>query len=198
LQRIFEPFFTTKGIGQGTGLGLASAHGIVHQLQGWMSVKSAIGRGTEFRIYLPSAVKPEPLRRETASQILRKGNNETILIAEDEPALLMVASHALRISGYRVLSASNGIEALKLWEENRDTISLLVTDMKMPGGVSGLDLAQKIWAMAPLFKVIITSGYSQEMVENPTLGSSGYTFLSKPYDMKILAKTIKDCLVPPS
>jgi signal transduction histidine kinase/CheY-like chemotaxis protein len=194
LKRIFEPFFTTKESGRGTGLGLASAHGIVQQLRGWMSVTSEVGRGTDFRIYLPTAIKPEPPRRETASQILRKSKNETVLIAEDEPALLLVATRALNISGYRVLSAANGVEALKLWEENRGGISLLLTDMKMPGGLSGLDLAQKIWESDPLLKVIITSGYSQEMVDNPTLGNSGYTFLSKPYDMKTLTKTVKDCL----
>jgi DNA-binding NtrC family response regulator len=132
--------------------------------------------------------------RETATKMLRKGRNETILFAEDEGALLTVGTQALTIFGYRVLAATNGVEALRLWNEHRNVIKLLVTDMKMPGGLSGLDLAKKIWEANPSLQVIITSGYSEEMVQDRTLGSSGYTFLSKPYDMKTLAKTVKECL----
>ena len=122
LPQIFEPFFTTKAIGKGTGLGLATVFGIVQQHQGWVNVYSEVGHGTTFRIYL-SATGQECSRETLATALMAmRGGNETILLAEDDPALRGAVSKALSQLGYRVLEAPTGVKALEVWQENRDEI----------------------------------------------------------------------------
>ena len=123
-----------------------------------------------------------------------KRQNETILLVEDEAALLLLTARALTLFGFRVLSATNSQEALKLWEQHQDAIDLVLTDMRMPKGISGLELAKKIWKTKPSLKVIIMSGYSMEMAQNSTADIAGYTFLAKPFDLKTLAETVRHCL----
>ncbi len=192
LKHLFEPFFTTKEIGKGTGLGLASAYGIVHQHKGWMNVESAVGQGTSFRLYFPLSSRTE-VTQVTSRMPAIKGQNETILLVEDEEALLKITAGALTMFGYRVLSAANGQEALDLWEHHQDTINLVLTDMRMPKGISGLELAERLWLTKPSLKIIIMSGYSMEMTRNG-VGKGSYTFLAKPFDLKILSETIHLCL----
>jgi CheY-like chemotaxis protein len=194
LKHLFEPFFTTKETGQGTGLGLASVHGIVHQHKGWVSVESVVGRGTSFRLYLPLSMKKEVASTRISQVHSSPKHHETILLVEDEAALLIVSTRALTLFGYRVLSATNGQEALKLWEQHRDAIDLVLTDMRMPKGISGLELAEKLWRLKPSLKIIIMSGYSMEMVQNSTVGNDSYTFLAKPFDLQTLVETIRHCL----
>ncbi|HEV3272788.1 MAG TPA: ATP-binding protein [Candidatus Methylacidiphilales bacterium] len=194
LKHLFEPFFTTKETGKGTGLGLASVHGIVHQHKGWLNVESVVGQGASFRLYLPLSGRAETTPRETSSLPPFKGRNETILLVEDEAALLVVSARALTLFGYRVLSATNGQEALSLWEQHQDAIDLVLTDMRMPQGISGLELAEKLWKTKPSLKVIIMSGYSMKMVRNSTVANDGYTFLAKPFDLKTLSETVRHCL----
>jgi PAS domain S-box-containing protein len=194
LKHLFEPFFTTKETGKGTGLGLASVYGIVHQHKGWVNVESVVGRGTSFRLYLPLSARAEETPRATSSLPPFKGLNETILLVEDEETLLVVSARALTLFGYRVLSATNAQEALNLWEQHRDAIDLMLTDMRMPQGVSGLELAEKLWKTKPSLKVIIMSGYSMERVQNSTMANDGYTFLAKPFDLKTLSETVRHCL----
>jgi CheY-like chemotaxis protein len=194
LKHLFEPFFTTKETGKGTGLGLASVHGIVHQHKGWVNVESVVGRGTSFRLYLPLSGRAESIPRETSSLPPFQGRNETILLVEDEEALLVVSARALTLFGYRVLSAANGQEALDLWEQHRDAVDLLLTDMRMPQGISGLELAEKLWKTKPSLKVIIMSGYSKKMVRSSTVSHDAYTFLAKPFDLKSLSETVRHCL----
>ncbi len=192
LEHLFEPFFTTKEVGQGTGLGLASAYGIIHQHNGWVNVESIVGRGTTLRLYFPLSAKTEVLKK--ASQILPSNEHETILLVEDETSLLFLSTQALTIFGYRVLSAANSQEALELWEQHWDTINLVLTDMRMPNGVSGLELVKKLRKSKPSLKAIIMSGYNMEMTQTNAVGNERFTFLAKPFDLKTLAETVRQCL----
>ncbi len=194
LRHLFEPFFTTKEVGKGTGLGLASVYGIVHQHKGWMTVESIVGRGTNFHLYLPLSPEAPAPRMPTPQILPSKGQNETILLVEDEAALLFISTQTLTMLGYRVLSAANGREALKLWAQHRDEIALVLTDMRMPKGISGLELAQKLWNSKPSLKIIIMSGYSMETAQNRPAGNGIYTFMAKPFDLKTLAETVRHCL----
>jgi len=194
LKHAFEPFFTTKDIGKGTGLGLASAYGVMHQHKGWVRVESVVGQGTSFYLYFPLAEKAGIAHAMIPQRNLAKGRNETILVVEDEAALLLVSTRALAMLGYQVLSATNGPEALMVWAEHRDRIDLVITDMRMPRELTGLELAQELWKSKPSLKIIIMSGYSIEMTQNSTSGEQHYTFLAKPFDVKILSETVKKCL----
>jgi len=191
LKHLFEPFFTTKAIGKGTGLGLASVYGIMHQHKGWINVESIVEQGTSFRLYLPLSTKAEAAHAASPRIFSSKGQNETILLVEDEDALRSISSQALALFGYRVLSAANSQEALKLWAHHQDTIDLVLTDMRMPKGISGLELAEKLWKIKPSLKVVIMSGYSAEIVRNSEANNIRYTFLPKPFDLKVLAETVR-------
>src|SRR5581483_1088807 len=142
LQRIFEPFFTTKEMGKGTGLGLATVYGVVKQSHGEITVSSALGRGTTFRVYLPRVDPPSVANRpEAAGETRSVAGAESILLVEDELAVRVLAREALREHGYRVQEASHGAEALRLWQDAREPIDLLITDLVMPG-MSGRELAE--------------------------------------------------------
>jgi two-component system, cell cycle sensor histidine kinase and response regulator CckA len=145
LKHLFEPFFTTKEVGKGTGLGLASVYGMVKQHEGWIEVESEPGRGSAFHIHLPSRLDLKaavPARPLPSSGEPRRGH-ETILVAEDEPALRALVAEILKWHGYQVLPASCGKEAIEMWGQHRNDISLLVTDMVMPG-MSGGELAARL------------------------------------------------------
>ncbi|HXG46396.1 MAG TPA: response regulator [Methylomirabilota bacterium] len=191
--RIFEPFFTTKEVGKGTGLGLATIYGIVKQHEGWIEVESEVGEGTEFRIFLAASCHA------SRSSSLEKpqdvpGGDETILVVEDEPALRELVQEILEKKGYRVIEASTGVQALQLWDRHKDEIDLLLTDMMMPEGVSGRELADRILADRSDLKVIYSSGYSLDVVNPGFAVREGLTFLQKPYDPETLAKAVRDCL----
>jgi two-component system, cell cycle sensor histidine kinase and response regulator CckA len=194
LKHLFEPFFTTKEIGKGSGMGLASTYGIVDQHKGWVEVESIVGQGTSFRIYIPLAPEVGTVAAAAQKGLALKGQNETILLVEDEAALLFVTSRGLAILGYQVLTATNGPEALAIWERHSDAIDLMITDMRMPKGLSGLQLAEKLWEMKPSLKVIIMSGYSTEIVKDNTMSSRHYTFLAKPFAIKSLSEVVRGCL----
>lgn len=191
LPHIFEPFFTTKDVGKGTGLGLATVFGIIQQHQGWIKVTSETGVGTTFRIYLPLLHQPhvEPLPEPTPSAGQR--GHETILLVEDEAALRTLVCTVLNRLGYRVLVAPNGIAALEVWKNHRPEINLLLTDLVMPEGLSGRDLAGRLLAENPQLKVIYTSGYSQEIAGEDFPLREGENFLTKPFQTAQLAKTIR-------
>ena len=193
LARIFEPFFTTKDVGKGTGLGLATIYGIVKQHQGWVEVESEVGEGTAFKIYVPASCKAMP--HDTARPAREvPGGDETILVVEDEPALRELVQEILEKKGYRVLEASTGVQALKLWERHKDEIDLLLTDMMMPEGVSGRELAEHVMAERSDLKVIYSSGYSLDVVSPGFTAREGLNFLQKPYDPETLAQIVRDCL----
>ena len=193
LPRIFEPFFTTKEIGKGTGLGLATAYGIVKQHQGWIRVTSTVGQGTAFRIFLPISKDQSLTSEEAAKKIIPRGT-ETILIVEDEAPLRQLVQFILERQGYKILSAETGILALEVWHEHKDKIDLLLTDLVMPDGMSGRDLVEKIHLEKPALKVVYTSGYNTEIIGKDFILEEGINFLQKPYHPHKLAQTIRDCL----
>ena len=194
LKRIFEPFFTTKEPGKGTGLGLATVHGIVAQHQGWVELESEIGRGTVFRVYLPALAEISVQPAEDAPRGPLQGGRETILLVEDEAPVRQGVARTMRALGYRVYEAENGQQALALWSDHSPEIDLLFTDMVMPEGLTGLDLAEQLRALKPGLRVIISSGYSAEIVRVGSLSQTGFCYLPKPYQTPTLTEAIRACL----
>jgi PAS domain S-box-containing protein len=194
LPRIFEPFFTTKEIGKGTGLGLATVYGIIKQHQGWIEVDSAVGKGTTFRIYLPFVGEVQADSEKPTAQISVRGGTETILLVEDERPVRELVARVLQKYGYKIWQAASGHDALGVWQEYKDDISLLLTDLVMPGNMNGHELAEKLWAEQPGLKVIFTSGYSADIVGKNFKLDPELNFLQKPYHPQTLALTVRRCL----
>jgi CheY-like chemotaxis protein len=200
LSRIFEPFFTTKEVGKGTGLGLATLFGIVQQHKGWVNVDSELGRGTTFRIYLPrlaklsvAAQKPEQPKLNTLP-----GGTETILLVEDDDFLRPSVCNTLSRLGYHVIPVSNGIKAVEIWQVRHDEIQMLITDLVMPGGMSGKNLGELLLKQNPKLKVIYASGYSAEIVGTDFPLKEGLNFLTKPFQAEKLALAIRKSLDTPN
>jgi PAS domain S-box-containing protein len=194
LPKIFEPFFTTKEPGKGTGLGLATVHGIARQHGGWIKVQSQIGRGTTFRVFLP-AIPPARTESPPAAPAARaSGSVETILVAEDEAPLRSLVCTVLRRQGYRVLEADSGPAALELWRRHRDQVDLLLTDVMMPGGISGKELAMRLLADAPKLKVIYNSAYTTEFFDQGIEVIEGVNYLQKPFSLSLLVQTVRAAL----
>jgi two-component system cell cycle sensor histidine kinase/response regulator CckA len=192
--RIFEPFFTTKGVGQGTGLGLATVYGIVVQSGGRIDVQSEPGRGTTFRVLLPQtagAVEPAPAAPPT--EALPRGGTETVLLVEDEDAVRELAARVLLTLGYVVVAARDGAEAQQIAQQANQFLHLMVTDVVMPG-VSGLELARRLAPVRPKMKVLFMSGYADDtIVKHGPLGP-GAAFLQKPFTPDGLARTVREVL----
>jgi two-component system cell cycle sensor histidine kinase/response regulator CckA len=200
LSHMFEPFFTTKEPGKGTGLGLATVYGIIKQHQGWVVVESQVDKGSTFTVFLPGGDQPgeatsapqshHPLQLPSAMSL----GDETILVVEDEPALRELVVNILELCGYRILQARTGVEAVRVWEKHKSEIDLLLTDMVMPEGISGRQLAERLQAEDPGLKVIYTSGYSPGMAGKDIALLEGFNFLAKPYPPSRLAHVVRDCL----
>lgn len=197
MSRIFEPFFSTKEVGRGTGLGLATVYGIVKQHQGWVEVTSAVGVGTTFRVLFP-ALKTAAVETDNQNDsiMMTRGGRETILVVEDEPALRELVTTILEGYSYRVIEAETGVEALKVWEKHQGKIDLLLTDMVMPGGVSGAELAQQLRQRKPDLRVIYSSGYSSE-ITGKNVDETLSVFLPKPYRPPQLALHVRKSLDGP-
>jgi CheY-like chemotaxis protein len=199
LGHMFEPFFTTKDIGKGAGLGLATVYGIMKQHQGWIVVESRVGVGSTFTLFLPDAGKgavppvPSPDTQTVTRQNMPSGT-ETILVAEDEPILRELVVNILEFCGYRTYQAETGPAAVKAWQEHRGDIKLLLTDMMMPGGMTGRQLAERLHQDDPGLKVIYTSGYSPGMAGKDIALLEGFNFLAKPYSPGKLAQVVRECL----
>jgi PAS domain S-box-containing protein len=199
LQRIFEPFFTTKEVGKGTGLGLATAYGIVHQHQGWISVYSEPGQGSTFRIFLPvpepGPTDPEVNRKPSKPSFadLPRGQ-EVVLFVEDEASLRKLGRNILDRLGYQVIEAPTGVAGLESWRQHRDEIRILVTDLVMPGGMSGRDLAQALHQEAPHLPVVFMSGYSADIAGKDFPLEEGVNFLPKPFEPVSLAHVVRASL----
>ncbi len=167
LGKIFEPFFTTKNGAKGTGMGLSTVYGIVEQHHGWIEVQSAPGKGASFRVFLPAIAQPVESLFAPAIGRNPSAGGETILLVEDEQALRIPIALCLRKLGYGVLEAGDGVEAIEVWKQHHRAISLLFTDMVMPGRLTGLDLAEQFRKEKSSLKVLISSGYSASL-KRPT------------------------------
>jgi PAS domain S-box-containing protein len=194
LPQIFEPFFTTKETGKGTGLGLATVFGIVKQHQGWIKVDNRPGVGVTFQIFLPASpvTTAEPAGTNTKPG-LRRGT-ETILLVEDELAVRQPTRRFLERHGYQVVEAADGMEALDIWQKNSETVSLLLTDLVMPGAVNGRELARRLVAMQPQLKVIYVSGYSADTAGREFELHQGEVFIQKPFATEHLLEAVRRCL----
>jgi signal transduction histidine kinase/CheY-like chemotaxis protein len=194
IDHLFEPFFTTKEVGKGIGLGLATVYGMVKQHQGWIEVESQPGKGACFHINLPLAEKPAEKPAERAPLSKTKGGKEIILVVEDEEALRELVREILEGNGYQILEAANGVEALRVWEAHGRKVDLLLSDIIMPEGMSGRELAEKLQQADPRLPVILTSGYSQDMIERDTQLDGRIKFFSKPYHPAQLAQAVRESL----
>jgi CheY-like chemotaxis protein len=182
-------------VGKGTGLGLATVYGIVKQHEGWIEVASEVGRGTTFSLYFPAseAVATAEVQQPAPTAEVR-GGKETILVVEDEAVLREMAKTILEDCGYRVVEAASGIEALKVWERHREAIDLVLTDMVMPEGMSGMDLAHRLHASKPQVRIVFASGYSMDEIDSSALRKAHAVFLQKPYTHVTLARAVRECL----
>ena len=192
LPQIFEPFFTTKEPGKGTGLGLSTVYGIVRQSGGHISVYSEPGHGTTFKIYLPVTQEPITVTPRLAPPL---PGTETILVVEDEEPVRQFAGMALRQSGYTVLEASGGEEALRKAGEHQGPIHLLLTDVVMPG-MSGRELAKHLAPLHPETKVFYFSGYTSDAIVRHGILSGDMPFLPKPFGREALARKVREILGP--
>ncbi|MFN3286237.1 MAG: PAS domain S-box protein, partial [bacterium] len=190
--RMFEPFFTTKGPGKGTGLGLAMVYGIVRNHGGFLEVDSEVGRGTAVRMYLPvasGAAEPE----EAGEAEVDGGAGETILVVDDEEPLCNLLRDVLTRRGYRVLVATDGQEALRLYQEHAGRIDLVILDMTMPG-LSGTQTFDALRALDPRARILLTSGYTQERAARDAVARGAKGFLQKPFLISELAARVREAL----
>jgi PAS domain S-box-containing protein len=192
--RIFEPFFTTKPAGHGTGLGLATVYGIVKQSGGTIGVSSEPGTGTTFTIWLPRVEATASTVRRKATALVRGA--ETILVVEDEEALLQLATRILRQAGYTVLTASTGESALPLLQGHAGPIDLMLTDVVLPG-ISGRELADRAASARPGIRVLFTSGYTDDAILRRGLSNNASQFLGKPYTVDELTRQVREVLHAP-
>ena len=192
IDRIFEPFFTTKEVGKGTGLGLAVAYGIIEQHKGHIEVYSEPGIGTTFKIYLPLSNNGQPVPKvDKTSQSI--GGTETILIAEDQPDVLELAVSILEDYGYSVLTAADGEEALRKFEENASKIDLVLLDVVMPR-MSGTDAYDQMQNVIPSLRALFSTGYSFQALESKFIVDQELTWIQKPYSPTVLLSAVRNAL----
>jgi len=192
LPRVFEPFFTTKGPGKGTGLGLSMVYGFVRQSGGHLKVYSEPGRGTSVKMYFPEATGT-PAAATPQPDEEPRGYGEVVLLVEDEPVVRSLAARILRRLGYTVLEATDGASALALAQTDT-RIDLLLTDVMLPGELTGPRIAETLLKQRPDLPVVFASGYSQEMIDLGARTGMALRFLPKPYDRRSLAVAVRDAL----
>jgi CheY-like chemotaxis protein len=194
LPRIFEPFFTTKDDGRGTGLGLATARDIAKRHDGWIDVETEVGVGTVFRVYLPlTRAKVEALPEADARNLPKSGKG-TILLVEDEANVREFAAAVLQQDGYTLLQAKSGENALEVWRWHSARIDLLLTDVVLPGELSGVQLAERLKAEKPGLRVALATGYSRESVGAQSEEAKAFFVLSKPYTPRSLLQAVHEVL----
>ena len=193
VSHLFEPFFTTKDVGKGTGLGLATVHGVVKQNNGFILVKSEPWKGTVFRIYLPTHAGKAEAPLSGQGHVVSQGQGETVLIVEDEDAILKLSRTMLERNGYTVLTATTPDEALRLAGTHAGTIHLLLTDVVMPG-MNGRDLADHLKQKNPGLKILFMSGYTANVIAHHGVLDSGVFFIQKPFSRQELANRVEEAL----
>jgi len=190
--RIFEPFFTTKKVGEGTGLGLSTVFGIVKAMSGHIYVYSEEGRGSAFKVYLPICREDAAEQAKTETLAMPRGT-ETVLIAEDDPAIRGLVAHILEPLGYRVIAARSGAEAMKLAETSQARVDILLTDVVMPE-MGGKELAQMFQTIHPHIKVLFMSGYTEEIIIRHGVEREGVAFIQKPLIPNKLVLKLREVL----
>ncbi len=196
LENLFEPFFTTKEVGKGTGLGLATVYGIVKQNNGFINVYSELRCGTTFKIYLPRYAEVTEKASQKGSERAAVTGNETILVVEDEKGILQMTTKLLERLGYKVLSASSPLEAIRTAESHTGKIDILISDVVMPE-MSGRDMAAKLLQAYPGLKCLFMSGYTADVIAHHGVLDEGIQFINKPFSIKALAAKVRDILNKP-
>jgi CheY-like chemotaxis protein len=191
--RAFEPFFTTKPIGQGTGLGLASIYGFVKQSGGNATIHSEPGKGTTVNLYLPQVPSPEVDKEASPKNANAAANGETVLVVEDNPEVRRLTVRRLELLGFRTLQADTGPAALALLEAG-EKIDLIFSDVVMPGGMTGYELAQHAKRRLSAVKVLLTSGYDAEAASAQDTTGTELKVLRKPYKQADLARAVHEIL----
>ena len=183
-------FRSTKGVGKGTGLGLSTVHGIVRQHEGWVEVSSMPGHGTTFNVMLPASEEDVVEDDGTAGEEA-PGGNETILLVEDEESVRRMTFQSLTRMGYSVVEAAHGREAIEAWQEQAGRFDLLLTDMVMPEGITGIQLASRFREEKPALPVILCSGHNSEFAFQSARLPPWVCFLRKHYPMAALARAVR-------
>jgi CheY-like chemotaxis protein len=194
LERCFDPFFTTKEVGKGSGLGLSMVYGFVRQSGGYIKIDSAPGRGTVVRVYLPRSDEEAHERSDRdAVKSVPRGSGETVLVVEDNVDMRLLSIAALRDLGYRPVEAANGKDALRLLDDE-PSVKLLFSDVLLPGGMTGFDLAREAAQRRPDLKVLFTSGYTEKAVMPDDVAERGWQLVPKPYRWAELGRKIAAAL----
>ncbi len=191
--RAFDPFFTTKGATKGSGLGLSTIYGFARQSGGNVTIYSEPDRGTTVNIYLPRAKEAQKIAEMPVGESVRPSKGETILVVEDDDRVRKLTTTRLELLGYRVEQAANGQAALALLDRDSE-IDLVFSDQVMPGGLSGLDLAAAIREKFPKVRIVLTSGYSADLIGQEKVDGLGLKVLRKPYQQAELARIIRETL----
>ena len=194
LARIFEPFFTTKSAGQGTGLGLATVYGITARHEGWVEAESEPGAGSKFRVYLPTKPPPAAVSGPNRKPTTLARGDERILLVEDEPTVRHMGGRCLKMLGYNVTEAVNAADAIAIWQREGGAFDLLLTDMMMPGELSGLELCLRLRESNSVLKTVITSGYTDTILDRLDDLTPPVGYLAKPYDLNTLASRVRNVL----
>jgi len=200
--RIFEPFFSTKELGAGTGLGLATVYSLVREQHGWVEVESIVDSGSTFSVYLPAtderAVEaPARIATPYETNATAVGRGRSALVVEDDQSIRCVLKQLLRRNGFQVLEASSGQQALTLWRERQNEIALVITDLVMPGMVNGLDVGRRVSLEKPKVKMVYSSGYNIDMLEEGHGLEEGRNYLPKPYDDAQLSQFLRNIFAAP-
>jgi len=193
MDKIFEPFYTTKKVGHGTGLGLSTIYGIVEQHRGFVKVSSEPGKGTTFKIYLPQYLGEIGKTETQGSSAIQQGQGETVMIVDDDKAVLKLTSRMLKNIGYSVLTANKPAEAIKMAHKQTDVIHLLISDMVMPE-MNGQDLVERILTLHPESKYLFMSGHTANIIANQGIMTESVPLIQKPFTAKELAAKVRDIL----
>ena len=194
MTKVFDPFFTTKEVGRGSGLGLSMVYGFVRQSGGLLRIRSAVGEGSVFELFLPVADRPEVVAEKPAERkVLAQGRGETILVVEDEPQVLEFTTRLCNRLGYLTIQAVNGPDAIEILKSDAP-IDLLLSDVVLPGGINGVDLAGEARRIRPDLPVLLTSGYAEQPVLERARAMTDVGFVSKPFDTTTLADQLRERL----